>query len=210
MTDEERKQKRKLTARQKQVYDFIEKSILEKGVPPTIRELGEKFSISSTNGVRSILTALIKKGYIRKTPLVSRGIELATDMMSSVKHLPLVGSVPAGAPLLATENIEGSIAVDTSFVPSGETFTLRVKGESMIGAGIADGDFVVVRRQNTAEPGDIVVAVIGDEATVKRFHPEADSVRLEPENDAFGPIIVERDTPGFYLAGKVVGLLRRM
>lgn len=202
--------KPKLTARQKQLYDFISKSILERGAPPTIREMGEKLTISSTNGVRSILNALIKKGYVKKTPLVSRGIELAGEMMSSVKHLPLVGVVPAGAPILAQENIEGSIAVDTSFLPSGETFTLRVVGESMVGAGIFDGDFVVVRKQKTAEPGDIVVAVIGDEATVKRFYPESDCIRLEPENETFGPIVVEFDTPGFYIAGKVVGLLRRM
>ena len=202
--------KRKLTARQRQVYNFISGGILERGVPPTIREIGERFSISSTNGVRSILNALIKKGYVRRTPLVSRGIELAGGMMSAVRHLPLVGAVPAGAPLLAEENIEGGIAVDTSFLPSGEAFTLRVIGESMIGAGIADGDFVVVRKQSIAEAGDIVVAVIGDEATVKRFYPERDCVRLEPENDRFGPIIVEADTPGFYIAGKVVGLLRRM
>ncbi len=202
--------KAKLTDRQRHIFDFISRSIREKGAPPTIREIGERFSIRSTNGVRSILSALIKKGYIRKTPLVSRGIELAEGMLTTVRQLPLVGSVPAGAPLLADENIEGSIAVDTSFVPSGETFTLRVVGKSMVGAGIADGDFVVVRKQGTAEKGDIVVAVIGDEATVKRFYPEADHVRLEPENDAFGPIIVEHDTPRFYIAGKVVGLLRRM
>jgi repressor LexA len=202
--------KPKLTARQKQLYDFISTSIMERGVPPTIREMGKRLSISSTNGVRSILNALIKKGYIRKTPLLSRGIELAAGMMSSAQNLPLVGAVPAGAPILAQENIEGSIAVDTSFLPSGEVFTLRVIGDSMTGAGIADGDFVVVRKQSTAEPGDIVVAVIGDEATVKRFYPEAECVRLEPENEAYGPIVVERGTPGFYVAGKVVGLLRRM
>ncbi|MFH1894120.1 MAG: transcriptional repressor LexA [Candidatus Zixiibacteriota bacterium] len=202
--------KAKLTARQKQVYDFIAASILEKSAPPTIREIGERFSIQSTNGVRSILTALIKKGYIKKTPLVSRGIELANRMTTSVRQLRLVGAVPAGAPLLADENVEGSIAVDTTFLPSGETYSLRVVGESMIGAGIVDGDFVVVRKQDSADAGDIVVAVIGDEATVKRYYPEPDCIRLEPENDAFGPIIVENDTPGFYIAGKVVGLLRRM
>jgi repressor LexA len=202
--------KPKLTDRQRQVYDFISESILERGNPPTIREIGKRFQISSTNGVRSILGALIKKGYIRKTPLVSRGIELAEDMISRVAHLPLVGAVPAGAPLLAEENIEGSIAVDASFVPSGETFTLKVLGSSMINAGIHDGDYVVVRKQATSENGDIVVAIIGDEATVKRFFLEEDRIRLEPENEAFGPIIVEPETPGFYIAGKVVGLLRRM
>jgi len=202
--------KSKLTARQKQVYEFISASICERGAPPTIREIGERFGIQSTNGVRSILTALIKKGFITKTPLVSRGIELVEKLTSAVKQLPLVGTVPAGAPLLAEENVEGTIAVDTTFLPSGETFSLRVVGESMIGAGIANGDYVVVRRQDSADSGDIVVAVIGDEATVKRYFPEPECVRLEPENEAFGPIIVENDTPGFYIAGKVVGLLRRM
>ena len=202
--------KPRLTDRQREIFEFISNNILNKGFPPTIREIGQKFDIASTNGVRSILSALIKKGYIRKTPLVSRGIELAEQMMPSVVSIPLVGSVPAGAPLLAQENIEGSIAVDTSFIGRGECFTLRVVGESMLGAGINDGDFVVVRKQQTAEPGDIVVAVIGDEATVKRFYPEEDHVRLEPENDAFSPIIVEYETPGFYIAGKVTGLLRRM
>ena len=200
----------KLTARQKQVYDFISGRILEKGVSPTIREIGKQFSISSTNGVRSILNALIKKGYINKTPLVSRGIELAKQMKLTVRQLPLVGTVPAGTPILAEENIEGNIAVDTSFVPSGEVFTLRVTGDSMIGAGIFDGDYVVVRKQAVAEAGDIVVAVIGNEATVKRFYPDSDCIRLEPENETYGPIIVESDTPGFYVAGKVVGLLRKM
>jgi repressor LexA len=202
--------KSKLTARQKQVYDFISASIVERGAPPTIREIGERFGIQSTNGVRSILAALIKKGFITKTPLVSRGIELVEKMTSSVRQLRLVGTVPAGAPLLAEENVEGSIAVDTTFLPSGETFSLRVVGESMIGAGIVDGDYVVVRKQDFADSGDIVVAVIGDEATVKRYYPEPECIRLEPENEAFGPIIVETDTPGFYIAGKVVGLLRRM
>jgi repressor LexA len=203
-------QKPRLTERQSQIYEFVSQRILDRGVPPTIREIGEKFSIRSTNGVRSLLEALIKKGYLRKTPLVSRGLVLAEDVMSSVRHLPLVGTVPAGAPLLAQENVEGNIAVDTSFLPSGETFALRVVGDSMVNAGIRDGDFVLVRKQENAEPGDIVVAVLGDEATVKRFYPEDDCVRLEPENDAYGPLIVEYSTPGFYVAGRVVGLLRRM
>jgi len=203
-------EKRKLTKRQKQILDFIEEKINISGLPPTIREIGGKFQITSTNGVRSILDALEKKEYIRRQKLVSRGIELVRRGVVNFTRVPLVGSVPAGLPITAYENREGEIAVDRSFLPSDEVFCLRVKGESMINAGIYDGDFVLVDR--TVEPlkGDIVVAVIGDEATVKKFYPERRRVRLEPQNEAFGPIIVEQNTPGFYIAGRVVGLMRRM
>lgn len=203
-------EKRKLTKRQKQILDFIEEKINISGLPPTIREIGEKFQITSTNGVRSILDALEKKEFIRRQKLVSRGIELVKRSVVNFTRVPLVGSVPAGLPITAYENREGEIAVDTSFLPSDGVFCLRVKGESMVNAGIYDGDFVLVDK--TVEPlkGDIVVAVIGDEATVKKFYPERRRVRLEPQNEAFGPIIVEHNTPGFYIAGRVVGLMRRM
>jgi repressor LexA len=201
---------RKLTNRQKQILEFIEEKINSSGLPPTIREIGERFRITSTNGVRSILDALEVKGFIRRRKLVSRGIEVVRRGVVNFTRVPLVGSVPAGLPIMAVENREAEIAVDTSFLPSEEVFCLRVKGESMINAGIYDGDFVLVDK--TAEPlrGDIVVAVIGDEATVKKFYPDRGRVRLEPQNEAFGPIIVERSTPGFYIAGRVVGLMRRM
>ncbi|MFH2035181.1 MAG: transcriptional repressor LexA [Candidatus Zixiibacteriota bacterium] len=200
----------KLTGRQKEILKYIETMITEFGKSPTIREIGEKFNISSTNGVRSHLEALIKKGYIRKQELISRGIELVRDFASSIGRVPIVGSVPAGIPIDAIENIEGEIAVDTSFLPSGETFTLNVTGDSMINAGIFDGDLVVVKKQNSAERGDIVVAIIGDDATVKRYYPEKGHIRLQPENDSFEPIIVNKESPEFQIAGKVVALMRKL
>lgn len=202
--------RRKLTARQKQILAFIEEQINDFGFPPTIREVGERFGIASTNGVRSILDALEVKGYIRRKKLLSRGIELIQEHLVRYTRVPLVGSVPAGLPITAIENREGEFAVDTSFLPSEDVFSLRVKGESMVNAGIFDGDFVLVDRYAQPIRGDIVVAVIGDDATVKKFYPEKQHIRLEPQNDAFGPIIVERNTPGFYIAGRVVGLMRRM
>jgi repressor LexA len=202
--------KRKLTDRQKQVLSYIEEKITSSGLPPTIREIGRQFQITSTNGVRSILDALETKGYIRRMKHLSRGIELVRNIMVDLGRVPLVGSVPAGLPLTAVENVEGEFAIDHSFLPSDGVFCLRVKGDSMIGAGIFDGDFVLVKRDIQPIKGDIVVAVIGEEATVKRFYPEKRRVRLEPQNEAFGPIIVERNTPGFYIAGRVVGLMRRM
>lgn len=199
-----------LTRRQKEIFEYIEKMITEVGKSPTIREIGEKFNISSTNGVRSHLEALMKKGYIRREKLISRGIDLVRSLAGPVKRVPLVGSVPAGAPITAIENIEGELAVDTSFLPVGETFTLRVIGESMKDAGIFDGDYVLVKRQETANKGEIVVAIIGEEATVKRYFPEGDKIRLQPENETFEPIIVDRFSPQFSIAGKVVGLMRRI
>jgi len=202
--------KEKLTRRQKEILDYIEKMITERGKSPTIREIGEKFGISSTNGVRAHLEVLMKKGYIRRQKMISRGIELARSLAGPIKRVPLVGAVPAGNPITAVENIEGEIAIDTSFLPSGETFTLKVKGDSMKNAGIFDGDLVLVKRQKSAEPGEIVVAVIGEEATVKRYFVEEGSVRLQPENEAYEPILVDRNSPEFYIAGKVVGLMRRL
>jgi repressor LexA len=201
---------RKLTERQKQILNFIEEKIVSSGMPPTIREIGRRFNITSTNGVRSILDALEAKGFIRRQKLLSRGIEIANRGIVNFSRVPLVGAVPAGLPITAIENREGEIAVDVSFLPSDDVFCLRVKGESMINAGIYDGDLVLVEKDVSPMKGDIVVAVIGEEATVKKFYLEKGRVRLEPENEAFGPIIVEQNTPGFYIAGRVVGLMRRM
>jgi repressor LexA len=207
-----------LTKRQKEVLDFIREMIENKGLPPTIREIGENFKIASTNGVRAILSALGKKGYIRRQPLVSRGIELVKKAKITFDHaqrrayvtVPLVGRIAAGLPTLAVENIEGSIAVDKSFLPSGDVFSLRVVGDSMKNSGIFDGDYVLARMQSTAEKGDIVVAVIGEEATVKTYVPQKNRVRLEPANPAFQPIVVDTRFSDFRIAGKVIGLLRRM
>jgi repressor LexA len=202
--------KPELTKRQKQIFGFISDRIRKAGSPPTIREIGNQFAISSTNGVRSILSALITKGYIRKHPGLSRGLELVDDQISAYRTVPAVGTVPAGLPLLAEENSEGFYAVDESFLPVGDVFMLRVTGESMIEEGIFDGDFVLVKKQETAESGEIVVAVIGGEATVKKYRPNAEAIVLEPANPAFAPIEVDAASGDFYLAGKVVGLMRRM
>ncbi|MCK4596634.1 transcriptional repressor LexA [bacterium] len=200
-----------LTARQKQALEFIVGAIRERGCPPTIREMGDALGISSTNGVRYLLDVLAQKGYIRRRPHVSRGIELVHGRSPDhIVAVPLVGRVAAGEPILAQENIEDFFFLDSSFLTSGDLFALRVKGESMIDAGIFDGDVIFARQQPSAENGDIVVAVIGEEATVKRFYPENGRVRLEPANSSYGPIVVERDAPGFRIAGKVVGLIRRM
>ena len=209
---------KELTPRQREILDFIREMIENKGLPPTIREIGERFKIASTNGVRAILSALSKKGYIRRKPLVSRGIELAKKARilfdfartSDYVTVPLIGRVAAGLPTLAVENIEGSIAVDRSFLPGGDVFSLRIEGESMKDSGIFDGDYVLARVQSVAEKGDIVVAVIGEEATVKRYVPQKNRVKLEPANRAFKPIVVDQKSSDFRIAGKVIGLLRRM
>jgi repressor LexA len=209
---------KELTNRQKEVLDFICERIENQELPPTIREIGENFKITSTNGVRAILSALSKKGYIRRKPLVSRGIELVKKAKARFDYaqkrayvsVPLVGRIAAGLPTLAVENIEGSIAVDKSFLPGGDVFSLRVVGDSMKDSGIFDGDYVLARAQATAEKGDIVVAVIGEEATVKTYVPQKNRVRLEPANSAYQPIIVDTRYSDFRIAGKVIGLLRRM
>jgi repressor LexA len=204
-----------LTPRQREIFEFIKNMIRSKGRPPSIREIGENFKIASTNGVRAVLEALERKGFIRRDRYTSRGIELLKEgvdptLSGRYREVFWVGAVAAGTPIFAQQNIEGSFLLDREFIPGEEVFSLRVKGDSMIDAGIYDGDFVLVRRQETASSGDVVVAQIGDEATVKRFYPEKRRVRLEPANSEYGPIIVEHNTPGFTIAGKVIGLLRRM
>lgn len=201
--------KKELTNRQRQVLEFIEKHIQRFGNSPTIREIGKSLDITSTNGVRAHLEALIKKGYIKKTDLISRGLALARQVSEGISRIPLVGSAPAGNPIDAAENIEGEIAVDDSFLPKGESFTLTVMGESMKNAGILNGDLVVVKKQEDADRGDIVVAIVNGEATIKRYMPESGFIKLQPENDSFEPIIVGQDVGDFRIAGKVVGLLRR-
>lgn len=201
--------KKELTARQREILEFIQDQVAAHGHPPTIREIGSRFKIRSTNGVRTHLAALIKKGYLKKSKYISRGLELVRSLATEIGRVPLVGSVPAGLPIDAIENVEGEIAVDMSFLPREESFSLRVSGDSMKNAGILDGDIVLVKKQSVAEKGDIVVAVIGGEATVKRYLPERRQIRLEPENTDFEPIIVDKNSGEFRIAGKVVGLLRR-
>lgn len=207
--------KRELTARQRQILDFIRADIHRRGFPPSVREIGEAVGLSSSSTVHSHLAALESKGLIRRDPSKPRALEVldyrdnerAIDY-DSVQAVPLVGQVAAGSPILAAENIEATFPLPTSFAGEG-TFVLRVKGESMVEAGILDGDFVVVRQQSTASNGDIVVAMIDEDATVKRFFRESDRVRLQPENPAMDPIYVDEHVD-LAILGKVVALFRRI
>ena len=204
-----------LTGRQREIFEFIKNMIRSKGRPPSIREIGEQFKINSTNGVRAVLEALERKGFIKRDRYTSRGIELLKEAFDynipeRFREVPLVGRVAAGTPIWAEQNIEGSFYLDRQFIPGEDVFSLRVRGDSMTGIGIYDGDFVLVKRQESADPGDVVVAQIGNEATVKKFFPERQRIRLEPANPDYGPIVIDKSTPDFAIAGKVIGLLRRM
>ena len=199
----------KLTERQKTVLEFIKNQISNHGSSPTIREIGKFMKISSTNGVRMHITALIKKGYLKKNEHIARGLVLTSQIAQEILKVPIVGSVPAGLPIDAIENIEGELAIDASFLPKGDSFSLKVMGDSMKDAGILDGDIVMIKKQNIAQQGDIIVAIIGDEATVKRYFKEKAHIRLQPENSDFDPIIIDSNSPEFRIAGKVVGLIRK-
>jgi len=203
-----------LTERQRQVYEFIADSISCNGFPPTLREIGEAFGFSSTNAVLAVLDALERKGYIHRHPSMARGIELVGELppgAEGVRVVPILGRVRAGQPLLAQENLEGTLAVSRAFVPPGKAFALKVEGDSMAGAGILDGDYVIALCQPTAHKGDIVVAVLGEEATVKRYMPEEDKIVLMPENPQYAPIVVDASFPEeFRIAGRVVALMRRI
>ena len=217
--------------REQAILDMIAGSLREQGRPPTIREIGEAFGIASTNGVRYYLDRLEKAGKIRRDRWTSRGIELRgpaparpaapvvpipeqvakrTTTPRNAIEIPLLGRVAAGAPILAEENIEDVLIVDGAFVRPGKHFALRVKGDSMKNAGILDGDVVIVHHEAPLRSGEIAVAVIGDEATVKRYFPRRDKVLLIPENEAYEPIEVRPSDPDFRLAGKVVGVFRRL
>ena len=210
-----------LTARQEQTLDFIRKSIEERGYPPTLREIGEYMGIRSTNGVNDHLRALERKGYLRREDMKSRALKLVSGMESSnpvkvpdddLVEVRVLGRVAAGLPLLAEENVIDTVRVDRMLVRGGrEVFGLRVTGDSMIEAGIMSGDYIFVKKQSTAERGDIVVALIGDEATVKYFYPERDYVRFQPANSQMAPILVRAsDFKSTMLLGKVVGVYRRL
>jgi repressor LexA len=197
-----------LTSRQKQIYDFLLKIIREKGYAPSIPEIGKQFKIASTNGVSDHLKALEKKGYIRRVG--KRAIEVLTALgrpaLSAVRQIPLLGSVPAGKPFLSEENIEGLLSMPSD-MGSGKLFALQVKGDSMSGAGILDGDRVIVKQQATAENGEIVCALINGEATLKRFYKKNGVVTLKAENERYPPITVSDGD--FRIAGRVVGLMRK-
>jgi len=202
---------RELTPRQREILEFIQQTILEQGYQPSIREIGRQFGIKSTKGVVDHLKALERKGYISRFPERNRSIVLGPlvgRVGDSVAKVPVLGTVTAGNPVLARENIVGWIYLERDRLPSPDSYFLRVKGDSMIEAHIMDGDLVLVSPQREARRGDIVIALIGDEATVKRFYPEEGRVRLQPENEAMSPIYVNADSPHFRILGVVKSLIR--
>ena len=197
---------KKLTKRQQAIFSFIKEFALDKGYPPTIPEIQEEFGIKSPNGVNNHLKALIRKGYIKRDSSRAR----ALDIIGMNRGLPILGNVAAGAPILAEENLTGYFKLQDLYRGSEDVFMLRVKGESMKNAGIFDGDYVIVRMQQTIEPGEIGVAILNDEATVKRIFCDGNIVELVPENDAMKPITVTRADPSFSIGGKVVGVIRQI
>ncbi|MEX0974526.1 MAG: transcriptional repressor LexA [Bacillota bacterium] len=198
----------KLTPQQAKVLEVIKESIRKSGYPPSVRELGEMLGLKSTATVHTHLRNLERKGYLKRVAQKSRAFNIIDSYTEKepgpVIMVPLVGMVRAGLPVLAVENIEDMVPFPRSFVKSENVFLLRVQGDSMIEVGIFDGDYVLVRQQDTADNGDIVVALLGDEATVKSFYREKDAVRLQPQNPRFSPIV----SPDVRVLGKVVGLYR--
>ena len=198
----------KITSKQKEILEFMKNEILSKGYPPAVREICEAVKLKSTSSVHSHLETLEKNGYIRRDPAKPRAIEIVDDNFNltrrEIVNVPIVGTVTAGQPILAVENIESYFPIPIDYMPNQETFMLKVKGESMINAGIFDGDTILVQKQSHAKNGDFVVALIEDSVTVKTFYKEKDYYRLQPENDYMDPIIV----PDVEILGKVIGLFR--
>ena len=199
-----------LSDKQQQILEFIKSRILDKGYPPAVREICEAVNLRSTSSVHSHLETLERKGYVNRDTTKPRAIEIIDDDFNLARreiiNIPVVGTVTAGEPILAVQNIEDYFPMLPDHISNKNTFMLHVRGESMINAGIFDGDLVIVEQQPTAENGDIVVAMIEDSATVKRFYKEDDHYRLQPENDSMEPIIVNEVS----IIGKVVGLYRSM
>ncbi len=198
----------KISEKQKEILEYIKSEILSKGYPPAVREICEAVHLKSTSSVHAHLETLERNGYIRRDPTKPRAIEIVDDTFNltrrEVVNVPVVGQVAAGEPILASQNITNYFPIPSELMPNAQTFLLRVKGESMIGAGIFDGDLVLVEQQQTAEDGDMVVALLDDSATVKTFYKETDRVRLQPENDTMDPIYAAEVT----ILGKVIGVFR--
>ncbi|HOO11865.1 MAG TPA: transcriptional repressor LexA [Bacillota bacterium] len=202
--------KKPLSGKQLEVLEFIKSELFKKGYPPSVREICEAVGLKSTSTVHGHLERLERKGLIRRDPTKPRAIEVLDSSPLSIARdmveVPIVGKVTAGQPILAVENIEDTFPLPADFLRGDDNFILTVRGESMIEAGILDGDYVVVKQQNYANNGDIVVALIEDEATVKRFYKEKDHIRLQPENSFMEPILVQDVT----ILGKVTGVFRRL
>ncbi|MBR6397705.1 MAG: transcriptional repressor LexA [Lachnospiraceae bacterium] len=199
----------KISKKQSEILEFIKSEVLQKGYPPSVRDICEAVALKSTSSVHAHLETLEKNGYIRRDPTKPRAIEIVDDNFNLTRrelvNVPLVGTVAAGQPLLAVENIDSYFPIPQEYLPNKQTFLLRVKGESMINAGIFDGDDVLVAQQQDAKNGDMVVALVDDSATVKTFYREKDHIRLQPENDSMDPILVYGDLK---ILGKVIGVIR--
>lgn len=200
----------KISKKQQEILDYIKNEILNRGFPPAVREICEAVHLKSTSSVHAHLETLEKNGYIRRDPTKPRAIEIVDDNFNLVRremvNVPLLGHVAAGEPLLAVENVESYFPIPAEFMPNAETFMLTVQGESMVNAGILNGDKVIVERRSSARDGEIVVALVEDSATVKTFYKENGYFRLQPENDYMDPIIVDN----VEILGKVIGVLRFM
>jgi len=198
----------KITKKQSEILQYIKEQILKRGFPPAVREICEAVNLKSTSSVHSHLETLEKNGYIRRDPTKPRAIEILDDTFNltrrEMSNVPLLGRVAAGEPILAVENIENYFPIPVDMLPNKETFILTVQGESMINAGIFDGDYVLVEKENTARNGDMVVAMIEEGATVKTFYKEDGVFRLQPENDNLDPIILAE----VEILGKVIGVFR--
>lgn len=198
----------KISKKQSEILEYIKSQILEKGYPPAVREICKAVNLKSTSSVHSHLETLEKNGYIRRDPTKPRAIEIIDDTFHltrrEVSNVPIVGTVAAGQPLLAQEHIENYFTIPTEFMPNSETFMLTVQGDSMVNVGIYNGDYVLVESCSTASNGEIVVALVDDGATVKRFYKEDHYYRLQPENDFMEPIIVDEVS----ILGKVIGVFR--
>ena len=199
----------RISKKQQEILDYMKNEILNRGFPPSVREICEAVNLKSTSSVHSHLETLEKNGYIRRDPTKPRAIEIIDDNFNLVRrevvNVPLVGTVAAGQPILAVENIDAYFPIPAEYMPNEQSFMLTVKGDSMINAGIFDGDQVLVKQQSTAENGDMVVALIDDSATVKTFYKENGYYRLQPENDNMEPIII---TGNLKILGKVFGVFR--
>ena len=198
----------RITAKQSEILEYIKSQIINKGYPPSVRDICEAVHLKSTSSVHAHLETLEKNGYIRRDPTKPRAIEIIDDNFNltrrEVVNVPLIGQVAAGQPILAVENITNYFPIPAEFLNNSETFMLNVKGDSMINMGIYDGDMIIVRRQQTADNGEVIVALVDDSATVKRFYKEDGHYRLQPENDFRDPIIVDN----VEIVGKVIGLIR--
>lgn len=201
----------KISKKQQEILDYIKSEIINRGFPPSVRDICEAVHLKSTSSVHSHLETLEKNGYIRRDPTKPRAIEIIDDTFNLTRremvNVPLLGKVAAGQPLLAVENIESYFPVPAEYMPNAQIFMLKVQGDSMVNAGIFDGDYILVEQKNVASNGEMIVALVEDSATVKTFYKEDGYYRLQPENDYMDPIIVHDELS---ILGKVIGIFRFM